>query len=218
MTTAKGRMVLSSALAVVALGMLWIAATAGATHPRPKGATPLRVSLVPAYNSCTAPNRTHGPPLAFASCTPPVQASSFLTVGTPDANGAPAQATGSLVLAAVVGNPATPADEADVRLAASVTDVRLGASLGDYAGQLQASARLRLIDRTSGTAVNEPATVQDFVFRFTVPCQATVSTTIGSTCAVNTTADAIAPGTVRERARTIWEVGQVQLFDGGPDG
>ena len=27
--------------------------------PRPKGATPLRASLVPAYNACTAPNRGH---------------------------------------------------------------------------------------------------------------------------------------------------------------
>jgi virginiamycin B lyase len=187
-------------------------------HPRPKGATPIRVSLVPAFNPCVAPNRTHAPPLSSPSCAPPVQASSFLTVGTADANGAATQSSGSLSLAAVVGNPATPADEADVKLAASITDVRLKASLGDYAGQLQANARLRLIDRASGTAVNEPATVQDFVLRFTVPCQATASTSIGSTCAVNTTADAIAPGTVRERARTIWEVGQVQLFDGGPDG
>jgi len=32
-------------------------------YPRPKGATPLRVSFVPAYQQCTAPNRTHGAPL-----------------------------------------------------------------------------------------------------------------------------------------------------------
>ena len=187
-------------------------------YPRPKGATPIRLSLVPAFNPCVGANRTHGPPLASPSCTPPVQASSFLTVGRPDSNGAATQATGSLVLEAVLGNPATPADEADIRLAASATDVRLKAGLGDYAGQLEVNTRLRFIDRASGTAVNEPATVQDFVFAFTVPCQPTASTTIGSTCAVNTTADAIAPGTVTERARTIWQVGQLQVFDGGPDG
>ena len=34
-------------------------------YPRPKGATPTRVSLVPAYRQCTSPDRTHGPPLAF---------------------------------------------------------------------------------------------------------------------------------------------------------
>ena len=33
-------------------------------YPRPKGATPLSVPLVPAYRACTNPNRTHGPPLA----------------------------------------------------------------------------------------------------------------------------------------------------------
>jgi hypothetical protein len=118
----------------------------------------------------------------------------------------------------VPGNPATSADEADIRLKASATDVRLSAGLGDYSGELQANARLRLIDRASGPSLDEPATVQDFVYRFTVPCQATVSTTVGSTCAVTTSADAIQAGTVTERARTIWQVGQVTLLDGGPDG
>ena len=48
---------------------------------------PLRVALVPAYEACTSPNRTHGPPLAHPSCNPPTQRSSVLTIGTPDANG-----------------------------------------------------------------------------------------------------------------------------------
>jgi hypothetical protein len=60
--------------------------------------------------------------------------------------------------------------------------------------------------------------VQDFVYRFTVPCATTVSTTVASSCAVTTTADAIQPGTVKEKARTIWGVGQVELLDSGPDG
>ena len=122
----------------------------------------------------------------------------FLTVGTPDSNGADANAVASIVLATVVGDPATSADEADVKLSASSTDVRLKAGLGDYTGQLQANVSLRLTDRASGPALDEPATVQDFTYRFTVPCQATLSTTVGSTCAVTTTADAIQPGTVKE--------------------
>jgi hypothetical protein len=191
---------------------------AAAGYPRPKNATPIRVPLVPAFNRCNAANRTHGPPLSFGSCAPPAQASSFLTVGTADSNGAAAQAVASLRLAAVVGDPGTSADEADVKLTASATDVRLKAGLGDYTGELQANASLRLTDRASGPAVDEPATVQDFIYRFTVPCQATVSTTIGSTCAVTTTADAIQPGTVRETARTIWQLDQARLFDGGSDG
>ena len=67
---------------------------ANITYVRPRGASPLRVSLVPAYAHCTAPNRTHGPPLAFGSCSPPSQTSPNVTVGTPDANGAAANSTG----------------------------------------------------------------------------------------------------------------------------
>src|SRR5436190_5829878 len=44
--------------------------------PRPKGATPTRLALVPAYTQCTAANRTHGPALAFPSCAPPTLRSS----------------------------------------------------------------------------------------------------------------------------------------------
>jgi hypothetical protein len=192
--------------------------TLGTGYPRPRGASPVSVPLVPAFDPCDAPNRTHGAPLAFGSCAPPVQASSFLTVGTPDANKAASQSVASLRLVAVLGDPATLADEADVKLVASATDVRVNGGLGDYTGELQANARLRLTDRASGPGVDEPATVQDFIYRFTIPCQATVSTTIGSTCAVTTTADVIQPGSVTERARTIWQLGQIELFDGGPDG
>ena len=73
-----------------------MATAANAAHPRPKGATPISVSMVPAYNACAAPNRTHGPPLAFPSCNPPVQSSNSLTIGSPDANGAAANAVASI--------------------------------------------------------------------------------------------------------------------------
>ena len=66
---------------------LLTAASAQATHPRPKAATPMRMSLVPAYAECVAPNRTHAPPLASPSCNPPAQTSAQATVGTPDAFG-----------------------------------------------------------------------------------------------------------------------------------
>ena len=58
-------------------------------YPRPKGATPVHASLVPAYHTVRSPNRQHGPPLAFASCTPPAQTSDELTVGSADSNGKP---------------------------------------------------------------------------------------------------------------------------------
>ncbi len=40
----------------------------------------------------------------------------------------------------------------------------------------------------------------------------------GSTCSATTTADALAPGTVKESRRTIWQLGRVELYDGGADG
>ena len=76
-------------------------------YPRPKGATPLRVPLVPAYNQCTAPNRVHGPPLAFPSCSAPTQTSQHLTVGTPDANGKAANSVGFLRLSVVPDDQGT---------------------------------------------------------------------------------------------------------------
>ena len=81
-----------------------MASAASATHPRPLSASPLRASLVPAYNACAAPNRTHGPPLAFPSCNPPVQSSTSLTVGSPDANGAGGELGRSIKLAVKVGS------------------------------------------------------------------------------------------------------------------
>jgi hypothetical protein len=189
-----------------------------AGYVRPKGATPMWVPLVPAYNQCTAPNRSHGAPLANPSCAPPDQASSFLTVGTPDANGAQAQALASVQLATIVDDPSTPADEADVKLNASSTDVRLRAGLGDYGGELQTRITLQITDRGSGGGGNEPATVQQIDFPFAVPCATTTSTSVGSTCAVATTADSLAPGTVKGGARTMWQLGRVDVYDGGADG
>ena len=189
-----------------------------AGYVRPKGASPLRVSLVPAYNQCVTPNRTHGAPLSFGSCAPPAQSSSFLTVGTPDANGAPAQGIAWLQMKAVLGDEVTPPDEADVQLDATSTDVRLSSGLGDYTGELQARVDLQVTDRSSGPGSDEPATGQTASFRFAVPCQATASSSVGSTCTVATTADALAAGTIKESVRTIWQLDSVRLFDGGADG
>ena len=187
-------------------------------YPRPKGATPLRVALVPAYQECTAPNRVHGPGLAFASCNPPAQVSPNLTVGSPDANGKAASSSGSVKLEAVPGVPSTPADEADVRITISVTDVRNRADLTDYTGQLQLDTSLRVTDRLNGTSPVDTGTVADMPFPVTVACSATADVNIGATCATATTADAVIPGAVREVKRTMWQMGRIALLDGGADG
>ena len=51
-----------------------------------------------------------------------------------------------------------------------------------------------------------------------MPCTTTSSANSGSTCAVTTTADSLVPGAIREGARAIWQLGQVQVYDGGADG
>jgi hypothetical protein len=186
-------------------------------YARPKGASPLRAALVPAYASCSSPNRSHGPPLAFGSCYPPQQASSELTVGSPDANGPAANSLGFVRLSALVGIPPTPPDEADLRVATSITDVRRTSDLADYTGEVQVVLTARLTDLLGSGSGDEPQTTEDFPFRVTVPCAATGSTATGSTCALTTTADSLMPGAVPEGKRSIWALAGVHVDDGGPD-
>jgi hypothetical protein len=54
-----------------------------------------------------------------------------------------------------------------------------------------------------------------------VPCGISATPpSIGSTCELTTTADAVTgdPNTVKEGTRAVWELGQVRVYDGGPDG
>jgi hypothetical protein len=187
-----------------------------AGYPRPKGATPSFISLVPAFGPCTAPDRTHGAPLAFGSCASPAQESAQLTVGTRDANGQSAKAIAFFGIATVVGNPATPADEADVNLLVTAKDVRNRGDLSDYAGALEARPTLRITDRdnTPHPGGPGPATVADTTLPFAVPCAPTADTSVGSTCVAATTAEALVPGAVKEGRRSILELGQVVLNDG----
>ena len=186
-------------------------------YARPKGASPLRAALVPAYASCASPNRSHGPPLAFGSCNPPQQTSSELTVGSPDANGAAANSLGFVRLSALVGVPSTPEDEADLRVATSITDVRRTSDLADYTGEVQVVLTARLTDLLGSGTGDERQTTEDFPFRVTVPCAATGSTATGSACALTTTADSLMPGAVPEGKRSIWALAGVHVDDGGPD-
>jgi hypothetical protein len=228
--TIKRKMVLPLALALGALGLMVMAQIASATHPRPKGATPLRVSTVPSYKQCTSPNRTHGAPLAFPSCAPPVQTSNFLTVGSPDANGAPANSVGSLRLDVQAGVPGPPEDS-DVLIKTNITDVRCtpagGASVcatanaadgPDYSGEVQNNAIIRISDHYNGPNLNEAATVQDIPFPVNATCVATTSTSIGGFCSANTSANATVPGSVKDTQRAVVEIQQIQISDGGADG
>jgi hypothetical protein len=200
-------------------------------YPRPKGAWPLRVPLVPAYGQCTAPNRTHGPPLDFDSCHPPAPASPNLTIGTPDAGGGAANSSGFVLLRVIVGSPGPPEDS-DAPISVSLTDVRCKASIltcgaanasggADYTGELRAEFVLRLTDRWNGTAPGggtDAATMTDFTFQVPVTCTGTSDTALGSTCTIKTTANLVYPGSVKDGKRAIWGMSDLRVLDGGPDG
>ena len=195
------------------------AGVASEGFPRPKGATPVHVPLVPAYQECAAPNRTHGPPLAFGSCAPPAQASQFATVGTPDANGHPAASSGHLRADVLVGNPATPADEADVRLRLELTDVRHRANPSNpYALAVFAPVPVRLTDKNLGCC-GLPGTISGtFGLFLEAPC-VSGGPGSGATCSLTTTADSLIPGAVPEGKRSLWEIaGPIRVYDAGEDG
>jgi hypothetical protein len=189
----------------------------GTGYARPKAATPINVSLVPAYNGCMEPNRSHNYFMIYPGCAPPQTASAFLTTGTPDANQQAAQFVGSVKMAVLAGDMGTPADDADVSIVASVTDVRNRDDLSDYEGELQLRLPLRITDGANGDNGTEQAT-GDTTLDVAVPCTATPVATIGSACAIATTADTLVPGAVREGKRAIWATDQIRLYDGGSTG
>ena len=115
----------------------------------------------------------------------------------------------------LVGDPATAADEADVAIEARITDVRVRSTLADYTGTLGLVSTVRITDKNNGTGP-EPATLTDLDMRAFMPCAATTGTA-GATCSLNTSYDAIAPGTVVESRRSVWELGRVRVSDGGSD-
>jgi hypothetical protein len=191
-------------------------------YARPVAATPLTVRLVPAYQPCGSPNASHAAPLQSASCNPPAPVSSYLTMGTGDSNGEAAHFAGSVYLKAQSPSPdPSDGDQADVTIQTKLTDVRKRSDLTDYSGEVRIVLPLRVTDRYNGNQFSppiHPGTATDTPLSLSVGCAPTADTAIGSTCSSTTTADALMPGLVLERKRANWELGQVQVFDGGADG
>jgi TolB protein len=202
-------------------------------YARPRGAGPLTVPLVPAYAVCASPNNAHGAPLSFGSCSPPRQSSTPLTFGTPDANGAAANSVGRVTFKVRTGNPATPANEADVLVDIALTDVRCkfnayglncpGGAMSDYAGNLRLhfTGNVRVTDRYSGGTEGDSATLaQQSGPDWSGPvisalCAATADDSIGSSCGVQTSLNAIIPDSVHEGRRAIWALPRIAVYDEG---
>jgi hypothetical protein len=202
-------------------------------YARPRGATPIFVSLVPSYKQCTSANSV-GKSVNADSCVPPSPASSYLTVGTPDFNGQSAKSVGSVRMASVCNPPTpgdpppcagTPGDQLDGKIDVSITDVRCqgtsggcsNGALSDYSGNLLFETNLRITDRSSG--LSTPGTLKDLALSVSLPCATTADATVGSTCSAHTYLDAIFGGAaVVEGRRAIWTPTVFLVYDGGSDG
>jgi hypothetical protein len=186
----------------------------------------LKTSLVPAYRQtisntqCTARgglNGTHGLPLGLPSCNPPA----FIP-GTVAHVGA--QSLGYAELVAVPGDLGTGTDEADVAIQGTTTDIRSGSATGaDYdpvpAGDdATLITRWRISDNYNGASLTDPATVQDFDFKVPVNCTATSDPSVGSTCNVDTTADSLTAGEIKEGKAMTIQLFRIVLNDAGANG
>jgi hypothetical protein len=218
---------LGIAVLVLAVGTMMASQLSSASHVRPKGATPLRVSLVPSYKQCVAPgNRQHGAPLVFPSCAPPVLQSPFLTTGTPESNGAGANGIAFALLRVKATSPE------DVLINSQGTDIRCQPGTAatvcsspnavdgpDYSGELEGNAMIRITDHLNGPGQDEPATVIDIPFPVPGTCVSTPANNLaGGTCSAATSANGTVPGSVKDGQRGIVGIQQLQVFDGGADG
>ncbi len=181
-------------------------------YPRPGGATPLRVPLVPAFRQCTSPNSNHVAPLSNPSCTGLALESTLLTTSTTGVGGGFARWN------VIAGDPDTPADEADLTITASATDVRRASNGTDYTGRVILTSNMRITDKANGSSGLVPATVSDLELSAPIQCAATPASSVGASCTITTTADTLVPGLAKEGKRAVMSAFGLVLEDVGPDG
>src|SRR6185295_15851552 len=73
---------------------------------------------------------------------------------------------------------------------------------------------VRITDSFNGVTQDVPATAADGAFPIPMDCLPSPSNaTIGSTCGVNTSANALVPGAIRNGSKAVWQLGEIQVFD-----
>ena len=92
-----------------------------------------------------------------------------------------------------------------------------GASAGG-AGTKFAGKGIRITDTDNGSSDDAGATVSNLAFPIPLDCVETTSTGVGSSCGVNTTANALVAGVVKPGKAAVWQIGQIELRDSGTDG
>jgi hypothetical protein len=184
--------------------------------PRLAGAG--EVALVPVFEQCgtadNAANGQHASPLETGSCNPP-QPQGVAHFGP--------QANGTAWIATIYGdtNPAN-GDQADVTLRLELSDIRTAAG-ADYDPRAAGAdgtlvTRVRCTDRANGGSGSDPGTATDFDFSVPFACTPTASTTVGSDCRLDTSADAVTPAMIKENKATVLQVFSLRLMDSGPNG
>lgn len=188
------------------------------SYPAPKFAPTVKAALVPVFRQCGSGgnpvNASHSPPLSTGSCTPP-KPGSVAHFGP--------QSTGFSQLAVIYGdvNPAN-GDQANVTIRSSLSDVRTasGADYDPNPGGADATliTRLRFTDRANGGSGSDPGTSTDLDFSVPVVCTASADTAVGSSCELDTTADAVMAGVIKENKATVLQTFRFRLNDSGVNG
>jgi len=100
----------------------------------------------------------------------------------------------------------------------AIEEARRAAQHESVKSQVEGEVNAEISDRSNGGA-NGAATTQSYPARGTVPCTATGDPTVGSTCSLSSTLDAmIGAGAVVEKKRAVWELGETKVLDAGADG
>ena len=172
-------------------------------------------------------NGSHGPPLDSSSCGPPNESSGFLTLNAPDRTApynTPAAGTGSVKMRVFCTDGAVPPcvdapdDQQDVAIELQAADTRCVAATGGcataggpYSGKILATITARVTDRLNGPEQNATGTLTDYPLAFGAQCAA-------GACNLSSSFDAVIPGIAREQKRAVWQLGQIEVLDGGSDG
>ena len=128
-----------------------------------------------------------------------------------------------------VGTPGPPEDS-DLQSNMPLNDVRCtnarcgnanASGPGDYSGEVRFAFTLRLTDHFNAASPGggiDPATVQDTSIEASFTCAQTASTSTGSTCTMRTSFNAFIPGSIKDTKRSLMEVDDLRVYDGGADG